>query len=514
LKAVVTSAAEMAASVHDGATIALCGSSTLVEPDHLLEAIEARFLSTGHPRDLTVIHALGIGNGRESGLQRLAHEGLVRRVIGGHWSWSGRMQALARDDKIEAYSFPGGAIMTLLREIGAGRPGLITHIGLGTFADPEISGGRCNARATEALVESVTFDGKRYLRYKPHRIDFALVRGSVSDPYGNVSLRHEAADLDAYTVALAGHNSGGKVFVQVREMIDTGFVPARQVRIPGVLIDAVVPFAGQRQSGMSDFDPTVSGEVPPADAAFDMEMPTGLRAIIARRALREFLPGASVNFGFGIPGGIPALLDEAGMHGRYWGTIEQGIHNGQMMDGPMFGAARFPQAIMASPDQFDFYSGGGVDLAFLGMGEMDGAGNVNVSMLGDTLVGPGGFVDITQPARKVVFCGAFSAKGLAVENHGSRLRIVRQGAVPKLVGKVSHVTFSGAEAAAAGHEVLYITERAVFRLTTDGVELIEITEGIDMQADVIDRMGFMPIVRDIAVTPLDVVPGGEMSLKS
>jgi acyl CoA:acetate/3-ketoacid CoA transferase len=491
-----------AAAIPDGATIALCGSGTLLEPDFVLSAIEARFLATGHPRDLTIVHALGIGDGRGSGMGRFAHEGMVARIIGGHWSWSSKMQALARDEKVAAYSFPAGAIMGLVREIGAGRPGLITHIGLGTFADPEISGGRCNASAREQLVEAVQFDGKRYLRYKPLKIDVAIVRGSVADPSGNISTRHEAADLDAYTVALAAHNSGGKVFAQVRDLVDHPFVPARQVRIPGVLIDAVVQAPDQFQTIMGRYDPTLSGEVETSGPLDPPELPSGIRAVIARRAAQEFVPGASVNFGFGIPGGIPALLEEQGMHGLYWGSVEQGIHNGQMLDGAMFGAARFPQAIMSSPDQFDFYRGGGVDLAFLGMGEMDGRGNVNVSMLGDTLVGPGGFIDITAPSRKVVFCGAFEAKGLDIEVSGSALRIKTPGAVPKLVAGVNHVTFSGPVAAAAGHEVLYVTERAVFRLGAGAVELIEVAEGVDIRADVLERMDFAPLIRDVRVAPV------------
>jgi propionate CoA-transferase len=421
LKRSILSAKAIAEQIQDRSTIALCGSGTLVEPDHILQAIEERFLATGHPRDLTVVHALGIGDGKGSGTGRLAHEGLVAEVIGGHWSWSSNMQALARDEKIAAYSFPAGAIMGILRETGAGRPGLITHIGLGTFADPAISGGRCNKRANKELVEAVEFDGKRYLRYKPIKIDVAIVRGSAADPSGNISTAHEAADLDVYAVALAAHNSGGKVFAQVQEFTEQQFVPARQVRLPGVLISAIALAPDQQQTMMSRFDPTLSGEKAPSGHHHPLELPVGLRSLIARRAAQEFVPGQSVNFGFGIPGGIPAILERRGMDEHYWGTIEQGIHNGQMLDGPMFGAARFPQAIISSPDQFDFYSGGGIDLAFLGMGEMDASGNVNVSMLGDTLVGPGGFIDITAPARKVVFCGAFETKGLDVEILSSQI---------------------------------------------------------------------------------------------
>lgn len=493
---------EAAGRIPDGATVAVAGSGGgLVEADAILAGIESSFLETGHPRGLTIVHALGIGDGHGSGLGRLAHEGLVRRVIGGHWSWSPKLQAMARDEIIEAYTLPAGVISTLLREIGAGRPGLITHVGLGTFADPEFGGGRCNARAQDDLVERLQLDGRTFLRYKPFRVDAAVVRGSIADPWGNISSCHEPADLDVYAVALAAHNSGGRVVAQVRERMSGPIVPARLVSIPGILVDDLILVPDQRQCAASEYDPSISGEAPIDDEAPWLEAPEGIRRIIAQRAAREFEPGRSINFGFGIPGGIPGILAERGLLGSYWGSVEQGIHNGYLMDGVMFGAARYPQAIVSSIEQFDFFSGGGIDLAFLGMGEMDAEGNVNVSQLGDSLVGPGGFVDITQGAKKVVFCGTFEAKRLNVEDHGGRIRIRHPGEVPKLVPRVRHITFSGPQARRQGQTVLYVTERAVFRLVAEGVELVEVAEGIDIERDVLQRMGFPPVVRDVARVP-------------
>lgn len=486
--------AAFAASVPDGATIALTGSGIFLEADALFAALEASFLATGHPRDLTLVHALGIGDGRDSGLNRFAHEGMTRRVIGGHWSWSPRMQALARDNRIAAYSFPAGVISTLLRESGAGRPGVVTRIGLGTFADPRLDGGRCNAAATEDLVEVVRFDGRDYLRYKPLRIDVALVRGSTADRFGTISFEQEPADLDAYAVALAAHNCGGRVYAQVAGLRDGRVTPSRLGRLPGILVDGVVLAPDARRTYLPVDDPRLAGALPGVAEPAPPEVPTGLRRIIAERALAELAGARSVNFGFGIPGGIPALVKAAG-EVPYWGTIEQGIHNGDMLDGPMFGAARDPDAIVPSIDQFDFYSGGGIDVAFLGMGEMDGDGNVNVSKIGGTLVGPGGFIDITQTARKVVFCGAFEAKGLAVSRADGGIRIERAGSVPKLVERVEHITFSGPQARRNGQEVLYVTERAVFRLGAEGVDLIEVAAGVDVRRDVLDRMRFVPQVR-------------------
>ena len=488
---------QVAAEIFDGATIALTGSGIFLEADELLRALESAFLTTGHPRDLTIVHTFGVGDGGKSGLSRLAHEGMVRRVIGGHWSWSSEMQRLARENLIEAYSFPAGVIATLMREIGAKRPGLVTRIGLGTFADPRLDGGRCNERARDALVEVVSVDGQEFLRYRPIKIDFALIRATEADSRGNLTLHREPADLDCYAVALAAHNCGGRVFAQVESMRERRAVHARLVRVPGIVVDGVAVVPNSRKTYLPSYEPRISGEAPIEAGVGEspLDMPTGIRRIIAARALAELGDARSVNFGFGIPGGIPALAAAAGK-ASYWGSIEQGIHNGKMFDGPMFGAARDPDAIVSSNDQFDFYSGGGIDIAFLGMGEMDAAGNVNVSKIGGRLVGPGGFVDMSQTARKVVFCGSFEAKGLEVESDANgALRIVKSGEVPKLVSRVEHVTFSGPQARANGQEVLYVTERAVFRLDSDGVALIEIAKGLDLDRDVLDRMGFQPIVR-------------------
>jgi acyl CoA:acetate/3-ketoacid CoA transferase len=491
----VMTAAEVAAAVPDGATVALTGSGIFLEADAIHAAIEARFLREGHPRGLTLVHALGLGDGRGSGIGRFAHEGLVARVIGGHWSWSPAMQRLAAEDRIEAWSFPAGVISTLLRESGSGRPGVITRIGLGTFADPRREGGRCNRAAKGELVELVSFDGREYLRYRPLRIDIAIVRATESDRRGNLSFRGEPADIDARAVALAAHNSGGRVYAQVERVGGRRSLPARLHTLPGILLDGVVAVPGARRTYLPAHDPSVSGEaaIDPDAVPRAPDMPKGIRRIIAERAAREIGGARSVNFGFGIPGGIPALLRRDGVSN--WGSVEQGIHNGDLIDGPMFGAARDPDVIIPSVDQFDFYAGGGIDVAFLGMGEVDAEGNVNVSKIGGTLVGPGGFIDITQTARKVVFCGQFEAKGLDVAVEDGRLRIRAPGQVPKLVPQVEHVTFSGAQARAGGQEVIYVTERAVFRLGADGVELVELAPGIELQRDVLARMGFRPALR-------------------
>lgn len=495
----ILTAAAAADLIADGATVALVGSGGgLIEADTVFAAIEQRFLRTGRPRDLTLVHALGIGDAKSRGLTRFAHPGMVRRVIGGHWTWSPAMQALAESDAIEAWALPAGAIMLLLREIGAGRPGLITHVGLGTFADPLHGGGACNARAraAEPPVERVEIGGRTLLRYKPFRVDLAIVRGSHADTAGNLSLAGEAADLDTVAAATAAHNCGGTVIAQVGRVVARGMIPARAVALPGICVDAMVVDPQQPQTYLGAYDPDISGEAtgkrrqPAAPAA-----PDGVRGIIARRAADEVGAAASVNFGFGIPGAIPGILAERGLIDDVWISVEQGIHNGELLDGQMFGAARRPEAIVASTRQFDFYSGGGIDIGFLGMGELDAEGNVNVSRLGPRIVGPGGFVDIAQNAKKVVFCGTFDAKGTEYDFAAGRLALRRAGAIAKLVTQVREITFSAAYARGVGQEVLYITERAVFRLAPDGIELIELAPGLDLRADVLDRIAFEPVLR-------------------
>ncbi|HEY1244916.1 MAG TPA: CoA-transferase [Hyphomicrobiaceae bacterium] len=480
------------AMIGDDDTVALIGGGGgLVEASCLHEAVERRFLSTGRPRNLTVVHALGIGDRRSRGMNRFAHEGLVKRVIGGHWVWSPRMQELAREEKIEAYVLPGGVAMQLLREIGAGRPGLFTHVGLGTFVDPRVEGGRMNGAAKADLAEVMSIDGRELLRYKPFPVNAALIRGSFADAHGNVSLDQEPANVDIYAAALAARNSGGKVIVQVRTAVEVGALPARAVRVPGALVDAVVVDPAQSMGYDVVYDPTLSGEVkgPPSPLS---AAPLTVRRLIARRAAEELRQGAVLNYGFGIPDGVARLVAESGHLGRYYQTIEHGTHGGELLDGTLFGYARNATAMIDGPSQFDFYSGGGLDIAFLGFGEIDAAGNVNVSKLGGVTVGPGGFIDIAQNAKKVVFCGTFDAKGTELEIGAGRLAIRRHGEVAKLVEKVEQITFSGRQALKRGQEVVYVTERAVFRLTGQGVALAEVAPGIDVRGDLLARMRFAP----------------------
>ncbi|MBV9265584.1 MAG: hypothetical protein JO061_05385 [Acidobacteriaceae bacterium] len=492
--------------INDGDTVAISGNGAgMVSPEAIFAALEKRFLETGYPRDLTLVHSLGLGDRDSLGTNRFAHEGMLRKIIASHFTWSAKIQQLIREEKIEAYCFPGGVIQQLLREIGAGRPGLFTHSGLGTFVDSRHDGGRCNQRSREELVELMHIDGHEILRYKPFKVDVAIIRGTYADTRGNISCEEEPIDMDIYTIALAAHNSGGRVLAQVRQIVEPGSLHPRSVRVPGILIDAVVADPGQQQFYGLAYDPSISGARRAHLAQTTATLPDKLeRRIIARRAALELRSGASLNFGFGIPGGIFAVIAEQGKAGDLWMSVEQGVHNGRMLDDRLFGAAANPEVIVSSIEQFDYYSGGGIDITFLGMGEADRFGNVNVSHLAGNLIGPGGFMEIAQNAKKVVFCGTFDAQGSRVSWSHDRLTILQPGKVHKFVNAVERITFSGDFARTRGQEVMYITERAVFRLVSDGLELIEIAPGIEIERDVLPHMDFQPLISAVGTMPASV----------
>lgn len=499
-------AEDAALLVKSGDTVAVSGNGAgMTSAEAILAAIEARFLATGEPRDLTLVHSLGLGDRGERGTNRLAHEGMLRKVIASHFTWSVRTQELIRDEKIEAYCFPAGVVQQLLREIGAGRPGLITHSGLGTFVDPRQDGGSCNRRSRETLVELLRLDGRELLRYKPFKVDVAIIRGTFADTRGNISPEEEAIDLDIHSMALAAHNSGGIVLAQVREVRDAGALNPRRIRVPGIMVDVVVEEIRQELFYGTPYDPTISGSERADLGRFAMELPRKLeRRIIARRAAMELKRNESLNFGFGIPGGIFAMIAEQGIADDLWLSVEQGVHNGRMLDDHLFGAARNPEVITPSIDQFDYYSGGGIDETFLGMGEADAQGNVNVSHLAGNLVGPGGFIEIAQNAKKVVFCGTFDAQGSEVAFEDGRLRIVKPGKIRKFVNAVERITFSADYARQHGQEVLYITERCVFRLDPEGLRLIEIAPGIEIERDILPFMAFRPAIHELKRMDLSV----------
>lgn len=487
-------ASEAAALVDTGDTVLITGSGGgLMDADRVFEALEDRFLSTDRPRDLTLIHATGIGTRGHTGLSRFAHEGLVRRVVGGHWAWSPEMIDLALDEKIEAYNLPQGVLSLLTREAAAGRPGLLTAVGLHTFVDPERRGGTLNARTTEALVERTTVGGRDRLFYESPTVDVTILRGTTADERGNISTEQEAADLDVLSAAQAAKRGGGTVIAQVKRLAEAGALPPRSVQVPAPLTDAIVVHPDQRQTVETAHNPSFSGELrTPAGALPPLDF--GLRKIVARRAAQELRPNTVVNLGFGISDGVANVAAEQDALDDVTFSIEQGLVGGIPAKGDIFGASHNPEAIVDATHQFDFYHGGGLDLTFLGMAQVDAHGHVNVSKFGDQLPGCGGFIDISQNTPEVVFCGSFAAGGLEISVSDKGLVIEQDGTIPKFVADVEHVTFNGDYARRQEQRVLYVTERAVFRLRADGLELTEIAPGVDLEADVLAPMQFTPDV--------------------
>lgn len=493
MKPRIMSAREAVTLIPSNCTLLTEGFVGACFPEELVMALEQRFLKTGKPKNLTLFHAAGQGDGRYRGLNYLGHKDLISRLICGHLNLAPSLQKLVMENNILAYNLPMGVMTHMVRDAAAGKPGTITHIGLGTFVDPRLEGGKLNTRTQEDIVRLMKIDNREYLFYKTIPMDIALLRGTYADENGNVSLEKEGMTSAVLASAQACKNSGGLVIVQVEEVVKAGSLDPRLVKIPGICVDIIVKVedtTNHMQTYASQYNPAFCGALRlPEQTAPPFDQ--GIRHAIASRAARELPRNAVVNLGIGMPEGVARVANGLGRE-DFVLTIEAGLSGGMPQGGLDFGCAINPESIIDMPSQFDFYQGGGLDVSFLGMAQVDQAGNVNVSKFGSRIPGCGGFIDISQNARKVVFCGTFTAGGFQGEMVNGKLEILQEGRQRKFVHEVEQITFSGRYAMAKGQEVLYITERAAFRLTSQGLELIELAPGADLQRDVLAQMEFTP----------------------
>ena len=492
----IVDAAEAVAIIRSGDTVASSGFVGVGTPDEIIKALERRFVQTGEPRDLSLVFAAAPGDGADRGLNRLAHPGLIKRLVGGHFGLVPKLARMAVGNHVEAYNLPLGCVSHLFREIAGRKAGLLSKVGLGTFVDPANGGGKLNARTTEELVRLIEIDGEQWLFYKAFPINVAIIRGTTADHNGNISMEKEALTLDNLALATAAKNCKGFVIAQVERIAASGSLNPRHVKIPSVLIDCVVVAQPENhvQTYATGYNGAFSGELrAPADRNVPMALDN--RKIIARRCALELPMGGVVNLGIGMPEGVASVAAEEKLFDFVTLTAEPGIIGGIPQGGLDFGAAINAESIIDQNQMFDFYDGGGLDLACLGMAQVNGHGDVNVSLFNGRLAGAGGFINISQNAREPIFAGTFTSGGLKTAIVDGQLKILGEGKSSKFIEKIDQTTFSGRLAAKNGQPVLYVTERCVFKLTSEGLELIEVAPGIDIEQNIVALMGFRPIIR-------------------
>jgi propionate CoA-transferase len=490
----IISADQVVKLIPNSSTIGVAGFAMMGWAEEIGEAIEKRFLATGEPKNITVLHGCAIGDFKSRGIGKLGHVGLTKRWIGAHVGASPNMSKLVAEGKIEGYCLPQGVIVQLYREIAAHRPGLITKVGLGTFVDPRLEGGKMNSFTREDIVRVIELDGEEYLYYKSFPIHVALIKGNSVDERGNLTMEKEAVLLEALPLAQAVKNSGGIVIAQAEFLAKPGTLHPKDVRVPGILVDHVVIASKSEFCWQTEgfyLNPAFSGSLK-AEGNTIPTLPLNERKIIARRAAMELMPNAVVNLGVGIPSDIGAIAAEEGASDLMTLTTEAGVIGGVPASLPDFGASYNPDAIVEHHAQFDFYDGGGVDVAFLGLAQTDEQGNINVSKFNGRANGCGGFINLTQASKKVVFCGSFTAGGLKVSSVDGALVIEQEGRSNKFVKNVEQITFSGTVATKIGQSVLYVTERAVFALEDGVMTLTEVAPGVNLEKDILSHMEFMP----------------------
>lgn len=521
-KPVVITAEEAVQMIEDGTTLCGIAMTQISACTSILKEIEKSYMEKGHPRALTYVHTCGqASEGKPGGLQYIAHEGLLKRVIGGHWGQSSNMMELITKNKIEAFNLPQGQMANLFHSMALREPGKISKVGLGTYIDPRYEGGKMNQSAKESGYDTVSLieiDGEEYIRYHHIPIDTLLIRGTYADENGNISTKHEAMVLEVLPAVMAVKRWGGKVICQVERLVKNGCIEAKDVTVPGVLVDALVvcekPIEEHRQTYSWYYDPTYSGEALAPEQAI-IPLPNNIRKIISRRAAAELVPNQIINTGTGIPNeNFGFIIAEEGLTDIVTITVESGVYGGVPAGTIDFGIARNTQALIPHDRQFELYNGTGIDYTFMGAGQMDQYGNVNSTKMGDKSPGAGGFIDITATAKNVIFCSTFTGGGLKTSFSEEGVRIEQEGKFKKLVQEVQQISYNGKVAIERGQNMLYVTERAVFRLTEQGPELIEIAKGIDLQKDILDQMEFVPIIAEkLKVTNTDFYKDGACGLR-
>ncbi|POP34344.1 acyl CoA:acetate/3-ketoacid CoA transferase [Lactonifactor longoviformis] len=519
-KPVFISAGEAADMIKNGSTLCTTGMTLVSTCESILKAIEKKFMETGEPRDLTLFHTCGQSDKRD-GLQHIAHEHLIKRVVGGHWGLCPAFMELISSNKVEAYNLPQGQMANMFHSMALREPGKISKIGLGTYIDPRVEGGKMNDRTKdlEDIVGVVTIDGEEYLQYKEIPIDTLLIRGTYCDEMGNLSTEEEAMVLEILPAVMAAKRFGGKVICQVKHVVKTGTINPKEVVVPGVLVDAVVVcddlLQDHRQTSSWYYDPSYSGQAVLREENKAAAAKLSVRKAIGRRAAMLLEEGAIINVGTGIPNDVMGpILAEEDIQDKITITVESGIYGGVPAGGIDFGISRNAMALIAHDRQFEYYTGTGIDFTFMGAGEMDQYGNVNATKMGSKAAGAGGFVDITTTAKNVIFCSTFTGGGLEVDMDEKGLRIKQEGRFKKLVKNVQQISYNGRIARERGQKMYFVTERAVFRLTKEGPLLTEIAEGVDLQRDILEQMEFEPLLaEELIKTPVSIYRQGAIGIK-
>ena len=522
-KPVIVSAKEAVKMIPDGTTLGIIAMTQVSASTAILKEIERSFLEEGHPNNLTYLHTCGQASaGKPGGMQYIAHEGLLKRVIGGHWGQSSNMMKLITENKIEAFNLPQGQMANMFHSMALREPGKLSKVGLGTYIDPRIEGGKMNQCAKDSgydTVAIVTVDGEEYIQYKPVPVDTLLIRGTYADENGNISTEKEAMVLEILPAVMATKRWGGKVICQVERIVKNGSIGPKDVVVPGVLVDAVVvcenPYEDHRQTYSWYYDPTYTGDVLAPEADLDI-LPNDVRKIISRRAVAELVPDQIINIGTGIPNeNIGPIIAEEGLADIVTITVESGVYGGVPASTIDFGISRNAQALIPHDRQFELYNGTGIDYTFMGAGELDQYGNVNSTKMGSMSPGAGGFIDITATAKNIIFCASFTGGGLKTSFSEDGLKIEQEGKFKKLVNKVQQISYNGKLAFERGQNMLYVTERAIFKLTEKGVMLVEVAKGVDIQKDILDQMEFMPLIaEDLKYTSTDFYKEGACGLRT